>query len=318
MARKSGKHVHGFINFYKPKGMSSNAAVGYIRRLFDAKKAGHGGTLDPLAEGILPIALGEATKTLSYMLAEDKFYQFEMTFGVETETDDAEGEIVKSSKKRPSKSELLEVIKSFKGEIQQIPPVYSALKINGKRACDRVRAGEEVKLEPRTVTVSDIQIDAFDKDKATLSVHVSKGTYVRSLCHDIGRQLGCYAYVTKLVRTQVPPFEINEAITQEKLDLCIKMGQSATTYLLDVDYVLDDIPVHTISEDEVKTILSGQFLEIESTSIETENFVNSVRVKTKEGVLVSLAYVEGNLLKPSKNFPLLLANNDNDIENKEI
>jgi tRNA pseudouridine55 synthase len=307
--RKKCDPVHGFLNFYKPKGMSSNAAVGYVRHVFNAQKAGHGGTLDPLAEGLLPIALGEATKTLSYMLAEDKFYQFEITFGSESETDDAEGHITHTSEKRPNEADLLEVLKSFEGEIQQTPPVYSALKINGKRACDRVRNGEDVKLIPRKVTIYDIQIDSFDQDKATLSVHVSKGTYVRSLCRDIGRALGCYAYVTKLMRTKVPPFHINEAITQEKLDLCIKMGQSAKTYLLDVDCVLDDIPVYNISDEEVKTILSGQPLTVESLGLDMRAD-KTVRVKTKDGVLVSLAQLEGNLLKPNKNFPLLLKNDE--------
>ena len=302
--RKKGQNIHGFLNFYKPKGMSSNAAVGYVRRLFDAKKAGHGGTLDPLAEGVLPIALGEATKTLSYMLAEDKFYKFEMTFGIERDSDDAEGEITQTSDLRPSKDALLKVVEGFKGEISQTPPVYSALKVNGKRACDRVRDGEEVTLQPRNVTVFDISLEDFDENKATLSVHVSKGTYVRSLCRDIGRALGCFAYVSELIRVKVPPFDINEAVTQEMLDDCLKKGQSAKTYLLDVDYVLDDIPVYTISEDEVKTILNGMPLSLN----EGHGLANEmVRVKTKD-VLVSLAHVENNTLKPAKNFPLLLEN----------
>lgn len=302
--RKKGQNIHGFLNFYKPKGMSSNAAVGYVRRLFDAKKAGHGGTLDPLAEGVLPIALGEATKTLTYMLAEDKFYKFEMTFGAERDSDDEEGDITKTSDLRPSRDDFLKVIETFKGDITQIPPVFSALKINGKRACDRVRAGEEVALEPRNITVFDIQVEAFSENKATLSVHVSKGTYVRSLCRDIGRALGCFAYVSELIRTKVPPFEINETVTQEMLDDCLEKGQSAKTYLLGVDHVLDDIPVYTVSEDEVKTILNGRPIFIK----ENQGLANGmVRVKTKD-VLVSLAHVENNMVKPTKNFPLLLEN----------
>ena len=302
--RKKGQNIHGFLNFYKPKGMSSNAAVGYVRRLFNAKKAGHGGTLDPLAEGVLPIALGEATKTLSYMLAEDKFYKFEMTFGIERDSDDAEGEITQTSDLRPSKDALLKVIEGFKGGISQTPPVYSALKVNGKRACDRVRDGEEVTLQPRNVTIFNISLEDFDENKATLSVHVSKGTYVRSLCRDIGRALGCFAYVSELIRAKVPPFDINESVTQEMLDDCLKKGQSARTYLLDVDHVLDDIPVYTISEDEVKTILNGMPLSLN----EGHGLANEmVRVKTKD-VLVSLAHVENNTLNPAKNFPLLLEN----------
>lgn len=301
--RKKGQDIHGFVNFYKPKGMSSNAAVGYVRRLFDAKKAGHGGTLDPLAEGVLPIALGEATKTLSYMLAEDKHYQFEMTFGAERDTDDAEGEVVQVSDNRPSQEELLDVMANFQGEISQMPPVYSALKVNGKRACDRVRAGETVELAPRDVTIFNIELESFDTDKATLNVHVSKGTYVRSLCRDIGRALGCFAFVSVLVRTKVPPFLISQAVTQEKLDLCTKMGQSAQTYLLDVDYVLDDIPVYTISKDEAQTVLNGQALELKGDhGLSTGQMV---RLKTKCGLLVSLAMLDNAVAKPQKNFPLL-------------
>tara|TARA_R110000868_G_scaffold262401_2_gene521087 strand:- start:65812 stop:66741 length:930 start_codon:yes stop_codon:yes gene_type:complete len=309
MARtKKGNHVHGFLNFYKPVGMSSNQAVGFVRRIFNAQKAGHGGTLDPLAEGILPIALGEATKMLSYMLTENKYYQFEMTFGTETASDDAEGEVVHTSPKRPSQLQLEEVLKKFEGEIEQIPPVYSALKINGKRACDRVRAGEEVEMKPRQVTIHTIVIDSFTPEKAMLSVHVSKGTYVRSLCHDIGRALGCYAYVTRLIRTQVPPFDINEAVTKEMLDLCAEMGQSATTHLLDVDHVLADIPVYTASDNEVQTVLRGMPLN------NIQCATGTVRVKTEVGELASLAEFDGQTLKPKKNFPLLI----NDIVNKEI
>lgn len=299
--RKKGQNIHGFLNFYKPKGMSSNAAVGYVRRLFDAKKAGHGGTLDPLAEGVLPIALGEATKTLSYMLAEDKHYTFEITFGEERDSDDAEGEVVQTSGKRPTKEQLIKAISGFKGEISQMPPVFSALKVNGKRACDRVRNGEDVQLEPRNVTIFDINLESFATDKAKLSVHVSKGTYVRSLARDIGRELGCFAYVSELIRTKVPPFYIKETVTQEMLDDCLKKGQSAKTYLLDVDYVLDDIPVHTISDDEVKVVLSGQALKLNSANAPQK----TVRVKTHNGVLVSLAKVEEGFVKPQKNFPLL-------------
>lgn len=307
MARKKGNHVHGFLNFYKPVGMSSNQAVGYVRHIFDAKKAGHGGTLDPLAEGILPIALGEATKMLSYMLTEDKYYQFEMTFGAETETDDAEGDIVNSSELRPTKEELLKAMESFLGEISQTPPVYSALKIDGKRACDRVRAGEEVTLAARQVTIHSIELDDYSAEKAMLSVHVSKGTYIRSLTKDIGRKLGCYAYVTRLIRTKVPPFTVNEAVTKEMLDLCAEMGQSASSHLLDVDHVLADIPVYTASDNEVQTVLRGMPLN----NIQCAN--GTVRVKTISGNMVSLAEFDGETLKPKKNFPLL-----NDIVNKEI
>ncbi|MFT7144345.1 MAG: tRNA pseudouridine55 synthase [Alphaproteobacteria bacterium] len=314
MARKKGNHVHGFINFYKPVGMSSNQAVGFVRHIFDAKKAGHGGTLDPLAEGILPIALGEATKMLSYMLTEDKYYQFEMTFGTETETDDAEGAPVHTSDLRPTEKALRAVMDSFLGEITQTPPVYSALKIDGKRACDRVRAGEEVVLASRQVTIHSINLDEFDANKATLSVHVSKGTYIRSLTKDIGRQLGCYAYVTRLIRTEVPPFKLNDAITKEMLDLCAEIGQSPATHLLDVDHILADIPVYTASDNEVQTLLTGISIDIKREKLEGQHKANKpVRVKTEKGSMISLAEFDGQTLKPKKNFPLL-----NDIVNKEI
>jgi tRNA pseudouridine55 synthase len=299
--RKKGNPVHGWINFNKPVGMSSNQAVGFIRRIFNAQKAGHGGTLDPLAEGVLPIALGEGTKMLAYMLDHDKYYRFTMKFGTETSTDDAEGDVVHTSDKRPTEAELKDVVETFIGEIEQTPPVYSAIKIDGKRACDRARDGEEVELKPRQVTVHKIDVEAFSEEEATLHVHVSKGTYVRSLAHDMGRKLGCYAYVTRLIRTKVDKFSLNDGISKEMLDSCAEMGQDARAHLLDVDVVLDSIPVYTATEGQAQTLLSGQSVK------DVDAPEGQVRVKNSEGQLVSLAVVNNEgLLTTVRNFPALV------------
>jgi tRNA pseudouridine55 synthase len=298
--RKKGNPVHGWINFNKPVGMSSNQAVSYIRHLMGAQKAGHGGTLDPLAEGVLPIALGEATKILAYMLNNDKYYTFRMAFGSETTTDDTEGDVINTSDTRPTKEEFLSAMHSFQGEISQMPPIYSALKIDGKRACDRARDGQEVILQPRNVTIHEITLDEFTENEATLSVHVSKGTYVRSLSRDLGQKLGCYAHVNRLIRTKVDKFTLDDGISKETLDLCIEKGHDARTHLLEVDVLLDSIPVYTASADEIESLFLGKPL----ADITAE--VGQVRVKNDEGRLISLAIVnDDKSLAIIRNFPLL-------------
>lgn len=216
--RKKGRAVSGWIVLDKPYELGSTQAVGKVRWLFQAQKAGHAGTLDPLATGVLPIALGEATKTVPYVVDGEKAYRFTVRWGVRTNTDDVEGEAVATSSDRPSEDAIRALLPQFVGEVQQVPPAFSAIKIDGKRAYAEARAGADVQLEPRTVEIDSFElVDRPDQDHAVFEVTCGKGTYVRSLARDLGVLLGCQGHVSALRRTFVEPFEEADAITLDDL-----------------------------------------------------------------------------------------------------
>ncbi len=219
MARKKkGRAISGWLVLDKPYELGSTQAVGKIRWLFQAKKAGHAGTLDPLATGVLPIALGEATKTVPYVTDGEKAYRFTVRWGVETTTDDAEGEVVTKNEARPSQDAIEAMLPSFTGDVQQVPPAFSAIKIDGKRAYAEARAGKEVQLQPRTVTIDSFDlIECPDDDHAIFEITCGKGTYVRALARDMGRALECFGHVTDLRRTFVEPFEESDAVPLDRL-----------------------------------------------------------------------------------------------------
>ena len=218
MARtKKGNPVHGWVVLDKPAGMTSTQAVGAIKRLFEAQKAGHAGTLDPLATGILPIALGEATKTVPFAVDGEKAYRFTVRFGAETDTDDAEGEVVRTSDALPARPAIEALLPRFTGEIMQVPPQFSAIKVDGDRAYDLARDGEEVVLEPREVMIEDLYlIDMPDAATAVFEARCGKGTYVRALARDMGRALGCFGHVIELRRTRVGSFDEAASVTLER------------------------------------------------------------------------------------------------------
>ena len=210
--------LHGWIILDKPVGLGSTSAVSAVKRaLRDAgepkTKVGHGGTLDPLASGVLPIALGEATKLAGRMLDATKAYEFTIRFGEETDTLDGEGQVTESCAHRPTLADVEAILPRFTGPIEQIPPAYSALKIDGKAAYERSRAGEQVEMKPRAVTVHELRLVASGTDDATLSATVSKGTYIRSLARDIARALGTVGHVSMLRRTRAGPFTLQQAIS---------------------------------------------------------------------------------------------------------
>lgn len=219
MARKKkGRPVSGWLVLDKPLDMGSTQAVGKIRWLFQAQKAGHAGTLDPLATGVIPIALGEATKTVPYVTDGEKAYRFTVRWGVETNTDDGEGQATATSDRRPSRSEIEALLPRFTGDLEQVPPAFSAIKIDGKRAYAEARAGRDVTLAARTVTIDRFDlIDQPDADHAVFEITCGKGTYVRALARDMGRELGCYGHISALHRTFVEPFEESDAIALETL-----------------------------------------------------------------------------------------------------
>jgi tRNA pseudouridine55 synthase len=211
--RKKGNAVHGSLVLDKPPNMTSTQAEGAVRRAFNAQKAGHSGTLDPLATGILPIALGEATKTVSFAVAGEKAYRFTVRWGAETDTDDAEGTIVQTSDKRPSRDDIEALLPRFRGQIMQVPPAYSAIKVDGARAYDLSRGGEIVVLEARPVVIEDlVHVEMPDAETSVFEARCGKGTYVRSLARDIGRAIGCYGHVIALRRTRVGPFDETIAV----------------------------------------------------------------------------------------------------------
>jgi tRNA pseudouridine55 synthase len=221
--KKSNKRdVHGWVVLDKPVGMTSTHAVAVIKRLFAAKRAGHAGTLDPLASGCLPIALGEATKTVPYAVDSRKTYLFTVRWGEERDTDDAEGRVVQTSESRPDAAAIQALLPRFIGTIEQVPPRYSAIKVDGERAYDLARGGETVELAPRPVTIHRLDlVDMPDSDHAVLAAECGKGTYVRSLARDLGRLLGALGHVSALRRNRVGPFQEADMIPLEQVEaLC--------------------------------------------------------------------------------------------------
>lgn len=277
--------LHGWLIIDKPLGLGSTQAVSAVKRAlrdggYPKVKVGHGGTLDPLASGVLPVALGEATKLSGRMLDADKAYDFTIRFGVETDTLDAEGEGVARSDARPTSAEVEAVLSRFTGPIEQVPPAYSALKIDGKRAYDRARAGEQVEMKARAVTVHALHLShpgesrdlsslkeqgdpGFRRDdvleEVTLTARVSKGTYIRSLARDIARALGTVGHVTMLRRTKAGPFTFDQAISLDKLDGHAK-ARSLEQALLPLTAGLDDIPALPVTPDQAGALRQGRRL----------------------------------------------------------
>ncbi|WP_442498764.1 tRNA pseudouridine(55) synthase TruB [Methylobacter sp. sgz302048] len=259
--RKSGRNVHGILLLDKRLGVSSNKALQEVRRLFDANKAGHTGSLDPLATGLLPLCFGEATKVSALMLDDDKRYQTLVQLGVMTDTGDAEGQVLET---RPVPELTVDAInaclKKFTGEIDQVPPMYSALKHNGKKLYELARAGETVDRKARRITIYDLQLLDFSKDQLRLDVRCSKGTYIRSLAEDIGHELGCGGTVKELRRLEAGRFSIENAKTLEQLAEMDE--QELQQCLIDVDKPLEFIPAVQLSESEAIRIKQGQALKI--------------------------------------------------------
>ena len=256
--------LHGWIILDKPVGMGSTQAVGAIKRLLrEARepktKVGHGGTLDPLASGVLPIALGEATKLAGRLLDATKAYDFTIRFGEETDTLDAEGAVIATSDVRPTLAEIEAVLPQFTGEIDQVPPAYSALKIDGKAAYARARAGETVEMKSRKVTVASFTVREAGNGEVTLSATVSKGTYIRSLARDIAHALGSVAHVTMLRRTRAGPFALDSAISLDFLSQAAK-ARSLDGAVMPLIAALDDIPALPVTPDQARLLRHGQML----------------------------------------------------------
>lgn len=256
--------LHGWLNIDKPLGMSSGQAVAACKRILRGTlpkgwKIGHGGTLDPLATGVLPIALGEATKLTGYILDATKGYDFTLRFGEARSTDDGEGEVIATSDVFPDEAAIRAALPRFLGEIEQVPPIYSALKVDGRRAYALARAGQEVELKPRRITIHSLELVSVGEREASFSVACSKGTYIRSLARDIAQALGTVGYVSVLRRTKAGPFGLDTAILLDKLEHLVQEQQPEQA-LLPVTAGLDDIPALAVTPRDARLLRQGQRL----------------------------------------------------------
>ncbi len=250
--------VHGWLVLDKPLGLTSTQALGRARRLLGGKKVGHGGTLDPLATGVLPLAFGEATKLIPYVMDGDKEYEFTVRWGEARSTDDAEGPVLAQSDVRPTEAQIREILPAFTGVISQKPPAFSAIKVQGERAYDLARAGENVDLAPREVVVKKFElVEVIDKDSASFRVLCGKGTYVRSLARDMAVRLGTVGYVSDLRRTKTGPFGIENAVSMERLER-LSPENAVSTVLLPLKAGLGVIPTLTLTSSEANTLRLGQ------------------------------------------------------------
>jgi tRNA pseudouridine55 synthase len=267
--RRKGEAVSGWICLDKPAGLGSTSAVSRVRRAFQAQKAGHAGTLDPLAEGILPIALGEATKTVPILVDAGKTYRFTIAWGVETATFDAEGEVTARSDVRPTTEAIDAALSAFVGDIEQIPPAFSAVKVGGERAYDLARDGRPPDLAPRPVRIDALRLlETPDADHAALEMDCGKGVYVRALARDLAVALGTVGHVSWLRRTRVGPFAESRAIGLEQLeDLCHR--KQALEVLLPVETALDDIPALAVTAEDAFRLTQGRSVVLLPRQVET-------------------------------------------------
>jgi tRNA pseudouridine55 synthase len=291
--RPKKRDVNGWIILDKGVGMTSTHAVAVVKRGLSAKKAGHAGTLDPLASGILPIALGEATKTVPFVMDGRKSYVFTVAWGAETTTDDTEGEVVERTDRLPEPSEIEAFLPRFTGSIQQVPPRFSAIKIQGERAYDLAREGEVVELQPRTVEIDRLALVHHDGNRSVIEADCGKGTYVRAIARDLGRALGCLGHIAALRRTRVGPFTEHDAVTVDGVG-------TDPAALRPVETALSEIPSIAVSRDMAGRLMRGQSIILRGREAPLSGKVYA----TCNGVLVAVGDVERGELVPHRVFNL--------------
>lgn len=317
--------MHGFLILDKPTGITSAHAVAKVKRLLKPSKIGHAGTLDPLASGVLPLALGEATKVISYMVDASKAYTFTATWGEQRDTDDLEGKPTATSDNRPTREHIEALLPQFTGPILQTPPNYSAIKVDGKRAYDMARGGEALELKPREVQVDSLIISSSlvgedqgggelsttsymesypppnplpegeGANKTTFLCHCGKGTYIRSLARDMGLALGCFGHISALRRVKVGKFTENHAISLEVLGEMVHKDDLG--FLLPVESVLDDIPAFEVTLDQAALLKRGQFIPTPHPDCESASVMC-------RGTLVAMAVVSQGMMRPVRVFNL--------------
>jgi tRNA pseudouridine55 synthase len=304
--KRQKRDVHGWIVLDKPIGMTSTHAVAVIKHLFTARRAGHAGTLDPLASGCLPIALGEATKTVPFVVDSRKTYLFTIRWGEERDTDDAEGRVAAVSESRPDAAEIRALLPRFTGIIEQVPPRFSAVKIDGERAYDLARDGETVELAARAVTIHRLELmEMPDADHAVLTAECGKGTYVRSLARDLGRALGALGHVSALRRNRVGPFGESDMIPLEQFEALCHRAAAGEGHLADmllpIETALDDIPALAVSPADTARLVRGQAVLLRGR--DATIFRGMVQVACN-GQLVAIAEVERGEIIPKRVFNL--------------
>ncbi len=284
--------MFGFLNVYKPQGKTSHDVVAILRRVTKVKQIGHTGTLDPLAEGVLPICIGKATRLIEY-LKDDKAYIGTIQLGKSTTTYDIEGEAVNVSDKIVTKEEIEKALNGFRGDIEQLPPIYSAIKVNGKKLYDYARNGQEVEIKPRRVNISELKILNYNEDNRQLEIYIScsKGTYIRSVANDLGEELGTYGHLIKLVRVQAGMFKINESV---KLDELSSKEQVETNLISPIDYL--DYPKYELTEKEFEKISHGMSIKC------IKNIPDGIVVLTANQILSAVGEKCSNDIKCLKVF----------------
>ena len=298
---------NGWLVIDKPSGFTSFQVVKVIRKLYSVKKAGHAGTLDPLATGILPVALGEATKTIPYTIYTDKTYHFTVCWGDDRDTNDSDGRVIATSKKRPSEESIMNILENFKGKFEQVPPDYSAIKVNGQRAYKLAREQKPMQLKARTVEVKSIKLLKIpDPDHAEFCVTTGKGFYVRSLARDLGLKLGTFGHIVSLRRSQVGSFYEKDSILLDSL-LALEHSRDNFNALLPVERALDDIPAISLSESSADRLRCGQSISV----TEEANWLhdkpekaNKLAYVTFNGKLLAIVAVQDKYLKPVRIFNL--------------
>ena len=320
--KKKGRPVTGWLVLDKPKGMGSTDAVSKIKWLYNADKAGHAGTLDPLASGMLPIALGEATKTVPYVMDGTKVYRFTVAWGEERTTDDLEGTVVHSSPQRPSEADILALLPKYTGVIMQKPPTFSAIKIAGERAYDLAREGEAVDIPEREIEIGRFElVEQPDADRSVFEVECGKGTYVRSLARDMGRDLGCYGHIADLRRTEVDPFTAEDLVTLEEIEPAIESARAAEAVaqgdegktgrpagaalaaldalLLDTSAALEFLPQVSLTDDAAARVRSGNPVIVRGRDAPAEA---DDACALARGKLVAIGAIEAGMFKPRRVF----------------
>ncbi len=318
--KKKGRPVSGWVIFDKPKGMGSTEAVSKIKWLFNAEKAGHAGTLDPLASGMLPIALGEATKTVPYVMDGSKIYSFTVTWGEERSTDDLEGPVTKTSDKRPAEDDILALLPNYIGTIQQTPPQFSAIKIDGERAYDLARSGETVAIPSREVEIYQLElVEINDAGQAVFEVECGKGTYVRSLARDMGRDLGCLGHIAELRRLEVAPFNEDDFVTLTELEAAWpplppksdddeeaevapaepRDFSALDEFIIDTGAALEDLVQVALSDDQAHRVRMGNPVILRGRDAPLEADEVCANHKNR---LLAIGFIEQGMFKPKRVF----------------
>ena len=296
--KRKGRDISGWLIVDKPAGMTSTAVVNKVRWAMDAKKAGHAGTLDPEATGVLAVALGEATKTVPYITDALKAYEFTVRLGQATNTDDAEGEVIASSDTRPSDDDIKAALGDFIGDIMQVPPQFSAVKIDGLRAYKKARDGEEIELAARPLWVEElVMVDREDDDHVTLEMTCGKGGYVRSIARDLGETLGCFGHVRELRRIWSGPFQAEDGLSIETIDANAKTG-ALDAHLQSLEIGLDDLPEVRCLAESVNKLRNGNPAEVIGSDVE----FGDEAWASYEGHAIAVGTYRGGLLHPTRVF----------------